>query len=300
MSPPEVGTMQKRIPLGLAALAVAAGCMSSSGKGLSVSATGRAAARSASAAAGTNAIASGNVIDAGNGLLITRIRVVVARAEVEGPPACPAPTTPTVTPPATAMPRTARVHPPLLDDHSGNGSSGGTDDGASGGDSHDDGECEIEGGPFLIDLAGADLTSGVTFVVGLAVPAGTYQEVKFKIDTVNATQAGTDTALLAMADAHASILVDGTMDGVAFQFSTSMALQQARQGAMVVDPVTGANVTLDFDASGWFKTAGGGKLDPTDATAQGQILANIRASIRVVSDDDRDGEEDHHGDGGHD
>jgi hypothetical protein len=102
-----------------------------------------------------------------------------------------------------------------------------------------------------------------------------------------------------MAAAHASILVDGTMDGVAFQFSTPMALTQKREGALVVDADTGANVTLDFDASTWFKTADGGKLDPTDPTDQGAILANIRASIRVVSDDDHDGEEDGEEDGGH-
>jgi hypothetical protein len=104
-----------------------------------------------------------------------------------------------------------------------------------------------------------------------------------------------------MAAAHASIRVDGTMDGVGFTFSTPMALKQEREGPIVVDPKTGANVTLDFDASGWFKAADGGKLDPTDPADRGQILANIRASIRVVSDDDHDGKEDgHHHDGDRD
>jgi hypothetical protein len=188
-----------------------------------------------------------------------------------------------------------------LDDHPGSGSGGGGMSGGDDGMDDDDGdECEIEGGPYLIDLAGADLTGGVHFVVGLDVPAGTYEEVKFKINTISASKAGTDAGLLAMADAHASILVDGTMDGVPFQFSTPMALTQSREGAIVVDDATGANVTLDFDASGWFKAADGSKLDPTAPTDQGAILANIRASIRVVSDDDHDGKEDgEHGDGAH-
>jgi hypothetical protein len=279
--------MQRKMMLALATLVVAAGCTSGTGKGLSVS-----AAVVTTAASDTNTVASGNVIDAGNGILITRIRLVVATAEVEGSPACPN----AVVPAPTAL-------LPVLGRHGSDGSGrhGGTcrcdgfeEDESGDDDCRDDdaSECEIEGGPYLVDLSGADLTGSVHPVAGLEVPAGTYDEVEFKIKTINARKAGSDAGLQDMAAAHASTLVDGTMDGVAFTFRTAMALKQERTGAIVVDEATGGNVTLEFDASGWFKAADGSKLDPTDPTARGAILANIRASIRVLSDRDCDGWDD--------
>ena len=55
-------------------------------------------------------------------------------------------------------------------------------------------------------------------------------------------------------------------------------------------------VTLDFDPSRWFQAADGTKLAPGSASSAAAIEANIRASIRLVHDDDRDG----HDDEGHD
>jgi hypothetical protein len=291
--------------LALVGVVVVTGCTSGAGKGLSISAGSHTGSQSLGAAVPpATAAAATNSIDAGSGILITRIRVLVARAELEGSPACPAPVMPV---PTTTMPASSPARTPTLDSHGGgssSGDSGGSGDGAGGGsddgsaaDGSDDHECEITGGPFLVDLSGAALTGGVTFVVDLAAPAGTYEELKFRIDTLSASQAGTDAGLLAMADAHASILVDGTIDGAPFQFATPMALVQKREGRLVVDPVSGANVTLDFDASGWFKSADGSKLDPASPLAQGAILANLRASLRLVSDDDHDGKEDGEVDG---
>jgi hypothetical protein len=280
--------MQRKIMLVLAVLVVAAGCTSSNGKGLSVSAT------VSSTAADTNTVASGNAIDAGNGVFITRIRVVVAKAEVEGSPACPNEIAPA---PTTLLPVLSRHGSRGSGPHGGTCLCNGSEEDESGdGDCKDDdaSECEIEGGPYLVDLSGTALTGGVHFVVGLDVPAGTYDEVEFKIKTINARKAGSDAGLQDMAAAHASILVDGTMDGATYRFSTPMALKQERQGPIVVD-AAGGNVTLDFDASGWFKASDGSKLDPTDPTARGAILANIRSSIRVLSDHDCDGWDDDDG-----
>jgi hypothetical protein len=266
------------------------------GKGLSISAGNHTSAvtpGSASPAAATNSI------DAGNGLLITRIRLLVARAELEGAPACPAPATPA--PPT--MPAQGPARGPLLDGH-GNGGSGGTDGGSGGsggidsgsGEGADDGECEVTAGPFLVDLSGAVLTGGVAFVVDLGAPAGTYEELKFQLEPISASQAGSDAGLLTLANAQASVLVDGTSDGTPFTFSTGAALAQKREGKLVIDPAGGANVTLDFDAAGWFKAADGSRLDPASPADQAAIVANIGASLRLVADDDHDGEEDgaHH------
>jgi hypothetical protein len=198
--------------------------------------------------------------------------------------------------------------PSTADHGGGSGGGDGSGSGDSGGDdgSGDDGggECEIEAGPFLVDLSGDTLTGPVHWVATVDVPFGTYQEIKFKVNTISAAKAGTDAGLLAMVDAHASILVEGTrsttVNGTTttapFSFSTPMEVAQKREGAIVV--AEGANVTLDVDPSGWFKAADGTMLDPADATARGAIEANIRASIRVLQDDDEDGHDDGHDGGG--
>jgi hypothetical protein len=278
--------------LAVATVIVLAGCSGGS-KGLSVSAS------TAATPPGGTARAS---IDAGNGLTIDRLRLVVRKVEVEGGEdgaACPLapPPPPAETPATPAAPQTSVVP----GDHSGSGSSGSGSSGDDDGMDDDEGECEIEAGPFLVDLSGEALSAGVHWVAAVDVPAGTWHEVKFVINTINAEKANGDAGLLEMVDAHASILVDGTRDGAPFTFSLPLEVKQSREGAIVVDPATGANVTLDIDPSGWFKAADGSRLDPEDPTAQGAIIRNVKASIRVLHDDDGDGHDDEdHGMGGHD
>ena len=254
-----------------AAMCVAlVGCSSGASKGVTVSA-------SAASAIGATPRAGAKSIDAGNGISIDRLRVVVSRFEIEGSPACA---------PAT---------PASSGSSGGSGQMGKSMDGSD--DSEGDGsDCEVEKGPLLVDLSGADLAGGVHPVAGIDVPSGTYEEIKFQIHAIDAAQAGASAALGEMAAAGASILVDGTLGGKAFQFKSAIAVAQKREGTIVVDPSTGANVTLDVDPSGWFKAADGSKLDPSDAAAAPAIEANIRASIRVVHDDDRDGKDDEGGD----
>ncbi len=261
----------------VAAAAVAACSSGGSGKGLTVSATAAPRASGSSRAA----------LEAGNGIVIDRIRVVVADFEVEGSAACAAPTGPTGPTGVTGPTGPTGAAGPMMD---------GREDGSG----DDGGECEVEGGPFLVDLSGADLSGGVHAVAGIAVPAGTYDEIRFRIRTITPAQAGTDAGLAAMAQAGASILVDGTDGGVPFQFSSAIRVSQKREGSIVVDPATGANVTLDFDPSGWFQGPAGTKLAPADPAMRSAIESSIRASIRVKHDDDHDGHDDEGHDGGDD
>jgi hypothetical protein len=115
------------------------------------------------------------------------------------------------------------------------------------------------------------------------------------VNTVPAARAGANGVLQELAAAHASILVDGLVEDAGttarpFTFSTPMEVTQKREGALVIGPAS--NVTLTFDPSGWFVAPGGGRLDPADAANQGAILANIRASLRLLHDDDHDGRDD--------
>jgi hypothetical protein len=263
--------------LGVVGTALLFGCTGATKKGLSVSASTRGAT--------TTGAATTASLDAGNGLTIDRVRLVVRKVEVEGTPACPAPTT--GTPGMSATSGTASG-----EDHgSGDGS-------GDSGDSGDGDPCSVSGGPFLLDLSGDALTGGVHWVAGLTLPPGTYHEVVFRIGPVTTAEAGTDAGLLAMATAGTSVAVDGLLSGAAFSFTTDLRATQKREGAIVVDPTTGANVTLDVDPTGWFKAADGTLLDQTKPADLAAILENIRASIRILHDDDQDGVDDdgeHHG-----
>ncbi len=130
--------MRHTLITSLAALALLAGCSKSS-NGLSVSASARGTGAATTATAAT--------IDAGNGLSIERLRLLVREFEVEGTPACAAPTGPTgpTGPSGSTGAGTSRVGvPPALAHDGGSGSGSGSGDDGGGG------ECEIEGGPFLV------------------------------------------------------------------------------------------------------------------------------------------------------
>lgn len=243
-----------------------------------------------SAATAGTATAAG--LSVPEGVTISRIRMAVRRVKVEGGDATAA-CDPT---PITSALRIGAMHDGGSGGPGGSGRSsddGLPDDGAQHGE---DGECELSFGPFDVDLAGSALTgSGVTHAFTAPIPIGTYREVAIKIDTVPAARAAGNPVLLDLAAAHASILVDGfvqdagTTTAHPFTFSTPMEVQQKREGAITVTPTS--NVTLTFDPSGWF-LSGGSRLDPADPVNQGAILANIRASLRLVHDDDHDGHDD--------
>lgn len=252
--------------------AALAGCSSAMSKGVTVSA-------STASAVGASDKTGATSIDGGNGISIVRVRLVVKKFDIDGASAC--------TSAASGS-------------SSGKSGTGGmTGSSAShGGSGSDGGECAIESGPFMVDLSGSDLATGVHPVTGIDVPSGTYGELRFQIHVIDASQAGADAGLAEMAAAGASILVDGTQGGAAFQFKSAITVDQKREGKIVVDPATGVNVTLDLDPSGWFRASDGSRLAPDDPVAASAIDANIRASVRVVHDDDHDGKDDDHGSGG--
>ena len=159
------------------------------------------------------------------------------------------------------------------DDHDGGMADGGTGD---------VGEVEISQGPFLIDLDAAALSAGaVTKVFDAQVPAGTYQELKLEIFPSAALQ-------------NASVIVDGTVAGKAFSFTSALLAKQKKEGSFVVGGTT-ANITLLIDPQQWFGTAAA-PLDPTVETTRAAIEENIRRSIDVFPDDDSSGHENHDGD----
>lgn len=254
--------MNWKLGSGVVALIVVLACSKGDG-GLSV----RARTGTTGGTGGTGAASL--TID--NGLVVERVRLVIREVELE-PASC-----------------------------DGTGGTGGDDTGGSGGTlstmhedgdgSDDDGDdCELEFGPFLVDLSGDALTGPVSWVADVPVPAGTYRELEFKVNTIPAGKAGDDAGLLEMANRHASVVVDGRLPGgEPFSFQAPFEVEQEREGVIEIDPEGGAGVTLELDPTHWFTGAGGAMLDPRDVTNQGAIRENIRASIRLHHDDDGDG-----------
>jgi hypothetical protein len=152
---------------------------------------------------------------------------------------------------------------------------------------------EIALGPVVVDLGAADLSSAsVQKVLDSTVPAGTYDKIKLKIHRLQSADnvPGADD----LVKAGASILIDGTFNGTAFQFATSLEAEQELEGKFVIDGQS-QNITIDFDSSAWF-TSGTTVLDPSDPANKLAIEANIRASLNAFQDDDGIGHENHHGD----
>jgi len=156
-------------------------------------------------------------------------------------------------------------------------------------------EVEFKTAPMLLDLAGASLDSGTTQQITISdVKSGTYREIKFKIHKPSSTEPGvsSDAGLAAMASQNASIIVDGTIDGAAFTFTSAVDAQQQAEGTFNFGDGSHA-MTLNLDASTWFGGIGAARLDPRVPGKRSAIENNIQKSFKAFQDDDHNGREDH-------
>lgn len=206
---------------------------------------------------------AGTTADPQNGIVLTEVRMVVRKITL-----FPTQQTPDAKPPSSDM----DTEHPEADDQ--------------------DELPRSSFGPFAVDFPGSSLTGGIHPVFDADVDKGTYAGARIAVNSLKHDFQTTDPVLSAMQGLHASIAIDGTIDGATFEFKTPMRVAQWKKGPIVVGDGT-TNLTLDVDPTGWF-TAPDGKtrLDPRLDTDRGQILENIRCSIRLFKDDDRDGEPD--------
>lgn len=212
----------------------------------------------------------------GNGISLDRVRILVRKVELL----------------AAATPADGGMR--------GDGGSGGGMDGDGGheaDDADDQGEDgEVVRGPFLVDLSGTPLASGIHQAFDTQVPQGTYEKSCFVVNTVSEQAASADPGIGAMQALHASIVVDGTIDAQTFEFTTPFRVAQCHRGTFTVGSGT-TNLTFDVNYRGWFTGDAGGRLDPRASSDRGQILENIRCSIRLFPDHDMNGHSDDGDDG---
>jgi hypothetical protein len=160
--------------------------------------------------------------------------------------------------------------------------------GGNTGDDSDD--AEIRSGPMVVDLSGTSFTgSQVVTVTNATVKPGAYSEIKLEVHAASQGES-TDPAVQAMAAQNASIIVDGTIDGVPFTFVTGVDFTEQFTGNLNIQD--GSNLTLDVDPTGWFGGTGSARLDPRVSNSRSQIENNIKGSFEAFEDDDHDGHED--------
>jgi hypothetical protein len=123
------------------------------------------------------------------------------------------------------------------------------------------------------------------------VAAGQYSSVEIELVTPSA-------ALLAATPgwtAGGTIEVRGRYNGVDFSLSLPIPGQFRETLSPAIDVPAGGlpgpiNVTITLPVASWF-SSNGTALDPSDAAARAQIVANARASITVESETEREGAE---------
>lgn len=157
--------------------------------------------------------------------------------------------------------------------------------------------------PIVVDLA----LAGAVQQIGLTtVPFGTYNRIEFDVHRVEAPEiAALPSAEQAgfadfLAGERYSIIVEGTVyrTGLAPASFTYRSKVDAKQkidmspAVVVSEGTSQVNTTLVVSSAGWFTTTGGALVDPTDPNNEGVIDENLKASIRVFKDNNRDGSKD--------
>ncbi len=266
-----------RIAAAVAAARLAAGCgrQNASAGRLSVSARTVAPAGAAATAAPSGGL------DLGDGITLTRVRLAVRRIALEGAPASAATT-------STAGMGSATASESGGGEGSGEGGGSGSGSGGQpGGTADDAGEAgEVRVGPFAVDLAASTLVGGIQPVFDSDVPPGTYRELRISVGPVADAAAGS-----ALADlAGRSVVVDGTIDGAPFTFSSSLAsTRKVEMAVQVAADGSSSGVTLTIDPHGWFRAPDGTRLDPTLDASRAAIEDNVRASIGAELEDEHGG-----------
>lgn len=161
-------------------------------------------------------------------------------------------------------------------------------------DDDDDDDCdEVHIGPYLLDLP---LGAGAARQFMVEVPAGTYDEVDFKVHKPGDSDAAFLAAYPAFRDR--SVRVVGTWNGTPFVYTgdTSSEQEADLNPPLNVAEGAGTELTLFVDLATWFRV-NGSLVDPALANGGGQwedaVDRNIKASIRAFEDRDHDGCDDH-------
>ncbi len=155
-------------------------------------------------------------------------------------------------------------------------------------------ECEnIKVGPFVVNLNLIGLTTD--FVVN-NIPAGIYDELKFEIHKLEASETPPDPEFKDGEDSSQrySVIVKGVYNSNPFIYKSRKSAHQELEfeNLLVVEENTATNLTIIVDPYTWFYKDGV-LLDPTNPSNENDIDNNIEHSFKkAFEDDDHNGEDD--------
>ncbi|TAK61028.1 MAG: hypothetical protein EPO24_06105 [Bacteroidetes bacterium] len=156
--------------------------------------------------------------------------------------------------------------------------------------------------PFVLEL---NLSSAIQNFAVAGVPFGSYRKIEFDVHRVNTN----DTVSLSvseqaqfldfLAGERYSIIVSGTTYtagiSTAFTFKSKVNVKQKidLDPELVINQSSPPiNATMLISSGGWFKLSTNVLLDPSDTSNENTINDNLRASIKVFKDNNKDGNKD--------
>lgn len=149
----------------------------------------------------------------------------------------------------------------------------------------------VKGGPFLLDLQGDALDGRTAQVLELTPEPGDYKKIQLGVAKLEDGETLDAPGAADLRARGASVLIDGTVDGQTFTWASSLSVEQEHEALFRLGEGEG-NVTLSFDASTWFRSESGERLDPRMDASKSAIEESIKRSIDAFDDDDGDGAED--------
>ncbi|MCK9209969.1 MAG: hypothetical protein M0P61_03935 [Ignavibacteriaceae bacterium] len=158
--------------------------------------------------------------------------------------------------------------------------------------------------PFVLEL---NLSSAIQDISVAGVPFGTYRRIEFDVHRINkndvsplpvSEQLQFQDFLNGESDGY-SIIVSGTTytggQGSAFTFRSIVNVKQKIDlvpEIVISQPSPAVNAMMLISSGRWFKSSSGVLLDPSDPQNENTISDNLRASIKVFKDNNKDGDKD--------
>ncbi|MBI3110299.1 MAG: hypothetical protein HYZ01_01890 [Ignavibacteriales bacterium] len=154
--------------------------------------------------------------------------------------------------------------------------------------------------PMVVEL---NLASASQNIEVKEVPFATYRRIEFDVHRTQQSEiSGLPAAEQAkfadfLAGEIYSVIVEGMVyrtgqSGASYVYRSKINAKQKHDlmpELTVSEQAPEANITLLISSGGWFKNSNGALVDPTDTNSEGVIDENLKASIRVFKDNNKDG-----------
>lgn len=158
--------------------------------------------------------------------------------------------------------------------------------------------------PFVMTL---NLSEAPQAIAVVPMKFGTYRRVEFDVQRVEQPMISAlpvaDQAQFAdfLAGERYSIIIeglvfkDGSTTGAAFTYRSKVDAKQKidlSPELVIAEGSTSVNATLLISSARWFRAQSGSLVDPTVSQSEGVIDENLKSSIRVFKDNNKDGSKD--------